>query len=67
MQGLRWQVTENFIPHAGQKPAWAPWTADNSLFCIQVFLCVLTSNSHMDWYKRYGHRLPCSKATQKVI
>ena len=34
VQGLKRQVKEWFLPHAGQKPTWAPWTSDNSLFCI---------------------------------
>ena len=41
VQGLKWQVREWFLPHAGQKPTWAPWTSDNSLFCIKNWYSVL--------------------------
>ena len=41
VQGLKWQVKEWFLPHAGQKPTWAPWTHDNSLFSISSLCSVL--------------------------
>ena len=41
VQGLKWQVKEWFLPHAAQKPTWAPWTSDNSLFCISSLFFVL--------------------------
>jgi phospholipase/lecithinase/hemolysin len=41
VQGLKQQVKEWFLPHAGQKPTWAPWTSANSLFCIPSLLSIL--------------------------
>jgi hypothetical protein len=38
---LIWQVKGWFLPHAAQKPTWAPWTSDNSLFCISSLFSVL--------------------------
>jgi hypothetical protein len=26
------QIKAKFIPHVGQKPAWAPWTSQDALF-----------------------------------
>ena len=41
VQGLKWQVKKLFLPHAGQKPTWAPWTNDTSLFRIPSLSSVL--------------------------
>ena len=30
--GVRKQVQVNFLPRVGEKPSWAPWSAEDSLF-----------------------------------
>lgn len=30
--GVKSQITNHFLPHVGEKPAWAPWTSDDTLF-----------------------------------
>ena len=32
VQGVIGQVDDDYLPHAAQKPAWAPWTAEDSVF-----------------------------------
>jgi hypothetical protein len=32
VHGVEVQVNEKFLPYAGQKPDWANWTAQDSLF-----------------------------------
>ncbi|KAI8998626.1 hypothetical protein BD414DRAFT_453552 [Trametes punicea] len=36
IEGVRKQVQVNFLPRAGEKPEWAPWRADNSLFITWI-------------------------------
>jgi len=31
--GLGSEIINSFIPNEATKPSWAPWTAENSLFC----------------------------------
>jgi hypothetical protein len=33
---VRRQVENKFLPHAGKKPSWAPWTSNNALFCLYM-------------------------------
>ena len=32
VSGVKHQINNWFLPHAGKKPEWAPWTAGDSLF-----------------------------------
>lgn len=32
LSGVQSQINLWFLPHVAQKPDWAPWTADESLF-----------------------------------
>jgi len=45
------QVRDAFLPYAGTKPSWSPWTADNALFSTTPLLKCLKTNlfSHLDW------------------
>lgn len=54
VQRLTAQIKECFLPHAGKKPEWAPWTSKNSLFCILIQFLPLT-NSDMDRRQRRWH------------
>lgn len=32
LSGVRHQIENWFLPHAGTKPEWVPWNAEESLF-----------------------------------
>ena len=32
VDGVRKQVQVNFLPRVGEKPSWAPWSAEDTLF-----------------------------------
>ncbi|KZP09944.1 carbohydrate esterase family 16 protein [Athelia psychrophila] len=34
--GVKGQVLNRFLPNAGKKPKWAPWSAHDTLFCTWV-------------------------------
>ncbi|EPQ58338.1 hypothetical protein GLOTRDRAFT_57235 [Gloeophyllum trabeum ATCC 11539] len=34
--GVKRQVERQFLPHVGQKPDWAPWTAEDTLFVTWI-------------------------------
>ena len=36
VQDADWQINSEFLPYAGRKPSWTPWTDTNSKFCIPV-------------------------------
>ncbi|KAL1947913.1 hypothetical protein VTO73DRAFT_13637 [Trametes versicolor] len=36
VQGVRKQVQVNFLPRVGEKPSWAPWSAEDSLFVTWI-------------------------------
>ncbi|KAH9854242.1 SGNH hydrolase-type esterase domain-containing protein [Lenzites betulinus] len=36
VRGVRNQIHLRFLPHMGEKPEWAPWSAENSLFVTWV-------------------------------
>lgn len=48
------QLHRHFLPTVGQRPEWAPWTADNSLFgrVPDSPLWALSDipHSNLDWY-----------------
>ena len=33
VHGVQGQVNSYYLPHAALKPSWAPWTAEDSVFC----------------------------------
>ena len=35
--GVQRQIRVNFQPRVGEKPSWAPWTAEDSLFSETIF------------------------------
>ncbi|KAF8601028.1 hypothetical protein BDV93DRAFT_525072 [Ceratobasidium sp. AG-I] len=53
VEGVTNQVIADFLPHAGTKPAYAPWTATNSLFATFVGINDLNT----------GANIPSSMAT----
>ncbi|KAI0362113.1 hypothetical protein OH77DRAFT_1416330 [Trametes cingulata] len=36
VEGVRRQVQVNFLPRVGEKPEWAPWEAENTLFITWI-------------------------------
>ncbi|KAJ3478447.1 hypothetical protein NLI96_g9750 [Meripilus lineatus] len=51
--GVIHQIQTGFLPHAGQKPAWAPWTDSDTLFGEISF----KHSSEPDEFKEYQGRL----------
>ena len=41
VQGVSTQVNTQFLPFAGRRPEWAPWTARDSVFCSSSLVFVL--------------------------
>ena len=50
VQGVEEQVRDVFLPNAGQKPSWAPWSGNKSLFSALDFVFRRLIFSYMDWY-----------------
>ena len=47
---MRLQVADAFTRNEGTKPAWAPWTAENSLFRMKPCLGKHEADdSDLDW------------------
>ena len=65
VQWMKYQITEKFLPYAGQKPTWAPWESTSSLFCIALLSYLMSSD--MDRYKRCGNGLRPTKTVDGVI
>src|SRR5271163_2758526 len=40
--GMEVEVNARFMPNEGQKPAWAPWKAENSLFGMKAFYVLVS-------------------------
>lgn len=61
-KNLRYHLEEEFLPHIGDKPEYAPWSASNSLFgersSYTHYLFFMWNSrtffSHLDRHKRYG-------------
>lgn len=57
VDGVQRQIQRFFLPKVGKKPEWAPWNADNTLFCKKFnastfrpgIFCVLSKNSTVTW------------------
>jgi hypothetical protein len=47
------QINTEFLPYAGQKPSWTPWTGTNSKFCIpaQFFSNLVTWIGNNDVFR----------------
>lgn len=50
--GVRKQVQVNFLPRVGEKPSWAPWNAEDTLF--SKFLP--TTRPSFFFYSQFHHR-----------